>query len=72
MRMTVDDPRALPSLIALLREGDCLAAQAGPASVDVRLPWPAGSEDSKQAWMELVFFARAWAAATGVAVSLAL
>jgi hypothetical protein len=63
MRMTVDDPRAMPSLLAALREGDCVAALAGPASVVVQLPWLVSAEDARQARVELGFFARAWEAA---------
>jgi hypothetical protein len=63
MRMTVDDPKAMPSLLAALREGDCTADQAGPTTVDVRLPWLVDVEDARQAKVELAFFARAWEAA---------
>jgi hypothetical protein len=71
MRMTVDDPRAMPSLLAALREGDCVADRAGPTSVEVRLPWLVGAEDARQAKVELAFFARAWEAANaGVTLSL--
>jgi len=73
MRMTVNDPSAIPSLVAALRDGACVAERVGPATVAVRLPWLDGPEDAKQAPVELAFFARAWAAAhSGVTVELSV
>ena len=71
MRMNVNDPRAIPSLIAALRDGACVADQVGPATVAVRFPWLVSREDARQARVELAFFLRAWAAAhEGVTVEL--
>jgi hypothetical protein len=71
MRMTVDDPRAIPSLLTALRDGDCVVDRAGPTSVEVHVPWIVGAEDARQAKVELAFFARAWEAANaGVTLSL--
>ena len=72
MRMNVNDPSAIPSLIAALRDGACVADRVGPATVAVRLPWLVSLEDARQARVELAFFVRAWAAAhSGVTVELA-
>jgi hypothetical protein len=72
MRLTVNDPRAIASLLAALRAGDCIADQAGPRSIDVRPQWLTDAVDAGQAPIELSFFARAWAAAhPGLVVAVA-
>jgi hypothetical protein len=63
MRLTVDDPAAIPPLLAALRAADCLAGRSGPRSIDVWPLWVVGADDLVQAPIELRFFVRAWAAA---------
>lgn len=62
MRLTINDSAAIPSLLAALRAGDCLAAQTGPRSIDVWPRWLRDGADAVQAPIELSFFARAWQA----------
>jgi hypothetical protein len=72
MRLTVDDPAAIPPLLAALRAADCLAEQSGPRSIDLWPLWVAGADDLAQAPIELGFFVRAWEATNaGVSVTLA-
>jgi hypothetical protein len=62
MRLIVNDPNAVPELVAALRDGDCLAEQEGEATVAVGFPWLRQTADARQAQIELAFFARAWEA----------
>jgi hypothetical protein len=72
MRLTVDDPAAIPPLLAALRAADCLADRTGPRSIDLWPLWVTGPDDLAQAPIELAFFVRAWEAANaGVSVTLA-
>jgi hypothetical protein len=59
MRVTVSDPAAIPDLIAALRRGNCVAADAADG-IEVAFPWIATPADARQAIVELTFFARAW------------
>jgi hypothetical protein len=71
MRLTVNDPSAIPSLLAALSGTDCVAERIGPRSLDVWPRWLVGAADAVQAPIELRFFARAWEAAhPGVLVAL--
>jgi hypothetical protein len=62
MRLTVNDPTVLPSLLAALRRDECVVDQVGPDSAEVVFPWLRTADDARQAVVELVFFARAWEA----------
>jgi len=62
MRLTVNDPLAIPGLVAALRAGECVAEAVGDDGVDVLFPWLGGGSDARQALVELAFFARSWEA----------
>lgn len=62
MHLTVNDPSAVPALVAALRAGDCVAEHAGDGDIDVLFPWLARAVDARQAVIELAFFARTWEA----------
>lgn len=62
MRLTVDDPAAIPPLLAALRAADCVAEQTGPRRIDLWPLWVAGADDLAQVPIELGFFVRAWEA----------
>jgi hypothetical protein len=62
MRLTVDDPNALPALVAALRASECVAEPVDEHAVDVLFPWVEHATDARQAFVELDFFARAWEA----------
>jgi hypothetical protein len=73
MRLTVNDASAVPALLAALRDADCIAAHAGPNTLDVQFPSVESADHVGPALAELVFFARAWEAVhPGLRVSLAL
>jgi hypothetical protein len=72
MWLIVDDPAAIPPLLAALRAADCLAEQTGPRSIELWPLWAAGADDLVQVPIELGFFVRAWEATNaGVRVTLA-
>lgn len=72
MRLTLNDPAAVPAFVAALRASECLAEPAGDAAVDVLFPWVEHSGDARQALVELTFFARVWEALhPGIQVRLA-
>lgn len=62
MRLTINDPAAIPSLLAALHEGGCVADHAGPDCLEVLFPWLVSAKDAEQALTELAFFVRAWEA----------
>jgi hypothetical protein len=71
LRLTVNDPGAIPLLLAALSGSDCVAEQIGPRSLHVWPQWLVSAADAVQAPIELRFFARAWEAAhPGVLIAL--
>ena len=62
MRLTVNDPTAIPALVAALQAGECLAEPASGGIVEVLFPWLEKRADAQQAIVELAFFARTWEA----------
>jgi hypothetical protein len=62
MRLTVNDPAAIPALVAALRSSECLAESAGGGTVEVLFPWLEERADARQAVVELSFFTRTWEA----------
>jgi uncharacterized membrane protein (UPF0127 family) len=72
MRLTLNDPKAVPALLEALRAGECLAEAVGEGVIDVLVPWIMEARDARQALMELHFFARTWEALhPGLRISLA-
>ncbi|HZG35968.1 MAG TPA: hypothetical protein VEY87_08980 [Gaiellaceae bacterium] len=72
MHLAVNDPDAVPALVAALRSGACSAEPAGDAGVRVGIPWLRGADDAAQAEIELTFFVRAWESLhPGLRISLA-
>jgi hypothetical protein len=62
MRLTVSNSTAIPSLLAALQDGGCVAAHVGPNSLETLFPWLASVEDAEQAVIEVAFFLRTWEA----------
>jgi hypothetical protein len=72
MRLTVNDPAAIPSLLAALGESECVADHVDHDALEVLFPWLATNADVQQAMIELAFFVRTWEDANpGVTVGLA-
>ena len=61
MHVAVSDPAVIPALVDALRSGECVAQPAGDDGVVVVIPWLRGSDDARQALIELTFFVRTWA-----------
>jgi hypothetical protein len=59
MRVHVNDPSALRSLVDCLRRADCSCRRVGRRTVDVV---HAAALDDREARLELTFFLNAWAA----------
>jgi hypothetical protein len=63
MRLELNDPAEIPTLLVALRRAGCVAAPSVGSTVDVGFPWVSTLEDARQALVELTFFAKAWASA---------
>jgi hypothetical protein len=71
MRLTVNDPTAVPALVAALRSHECLAEAGDGGAIEVLFPWLEELADARQAVIELAFFTRTWEALhPGVQISL--
>jgi len=66
MTIRISDRRLLGPLIDALQHAGCAAARVG----DDRCRVSAGAEDASQAYLELRFFARAWARGHGADVQI--
>jgi hypothetical protein len=61
MKISLNSPHAAEELVDALLAEDCLAARTGDDTCEVLFPWVETKADATQAWMELVFFLKAWA-----------
>jgi hypothetical protein len=59
MRVHINDPAALKSLVDSLGRADCLCRRTGRHTITVGHPT---AVDEREARLELTFFLRAWAA----------
>lgn len=57
MRVRVNDKARLRDLIRYLRDGGCIAEQAGPKTLDVFVP---SASNEREARMELGIYLTAW------------
>jgi hypothetical protein len=62
MRLIVSNSAAIPSLLAALHDGGCVAAHVGPNSLEMAFPWLVSVDDAEQAVVEVAFFLRTWEA----------
>ena len=61
MKIRLNSPHVADDLVDALLAEDCLAARTGDDTCEVLFPWVETKADAVQAWMELVFFLKAWA-----------
>lgn len=64
MRIKLSHPDAVQALVGALNTTECFAAPVGGDTVEVIVPWVEDIADARQAYLELLFFVRAWCART--------